>query len=314
MVIVVVELFPDCTYNCLPLKETMRVSPHRKGHRENMEQERFEWPIDFPEFCAGWVWLVGCGPGDAGLLTLHGLHAMRCADVVVYDALVSSDILKLARKGARLEFAGKRGGKPSPKQADISRRLIALVRQGQRVLRLKGGDPFVFGRGGEEALALVEQKIPFRIVPGVSSGIGGLAYAGIPVTHRRCNSAVTFVTGHAASGQVPDHLDWKGLATGSPVIVLYMAIRTIGVIAQRLMTYGRAPDEPVAIVTAASTPQQRVYETTLANCAETVTRKAIPPPSLIVIGDVVRLRAGLDWLGAWQEGRTLIPNPLGGQP
>ncbi|WP_343559370.1 uroporphyrinogen-III C-methyltransferase [Kiloniella sp. b19] len=275
-----------------------------------MEKQSLDLPLDFPEFQEGWVWLVGGGPGDAGLLTLYGLHALRSADVIVYDALVSEDILKMARTGAELEFAGKRGGKPSPKQADISMRLVQLARQGKRVLRLKGGDPFVFGRGGEEALTLVEHKVPFRIVPGISSGIGGLAYAGIPVTHRECNSAVTFVTGHSASGRVPENLDWKGIATGSPVIVLYMAIKYIDNIATLLMEYGRSPDEPVGIVTSASTTEQKVYETTLGTCARDVVEKGIQPPSLVVIGDVVRMRAGLDWLGALQEGRVLVSDPL----
>ena len=157
---------------------------------------------DLPRFDPGWVWLAGAGPGDKGLLTLHTLNALRQADVVVHDALLGDGIVDLARDGAVLEFAGKRGGKPSPKQADICLRLIEHAQAGKRVLRLKGGDPFVFGRGGEEALALVEAKIPFRVIPGISAGIGGLAYAGIPVTHRTANSAVTFVTGHALTGGI----------------------------------------------------------------------------------------------------------------
>ena len=159
--------------------------------------------LALPELEAGWVWLVGAGPGDPGLLTLHALNALRQADHVVYDALVDETVLEFANPRATLEYAGKRGGKPSPKQRDISSRLVELARAGKRVLRLKGGDPFVFGRGGEEALALVEAGIPFRIVPGVTAGIGGLGYAGIPVTHRDVNHAVTFVTGHMAGGETP---------------------------------------------------------------------------------------------------------------
>ncbi|MFD2204006.1 uroporphyrinogen-III C-methyltransferase [Kiloniella antarctica] len=266
-------------------------------------------PLDLPEFQAGWVWLVGGGPGDAGLLTLYALHALRSADVLIYDALVGDDVLKLAREGCVLEYAGKRGGKPSSKQADISQRLIQLAREGKRVLRLKGGDPFVFGRGGEEALALVAGNIPFRVVPGISSGIGGLAYAGIPVTHRDCNSAVTFLTGHNASGIVPDNINWAGLAQGSPVIVIYMAIKHLGDIAQKLMINGRSADEPVGIVSRASTPAQQVLETTLGTCVEDVARSGIEPPALVVVGEVVRLRSGLDWMGAI-DGRVLTSDPL----
>ena len=145
-----------------------------------------------PEFVTGHVWLVGAGPGDPGLLSVLALHALVGADIVVYDALVDSRILRLARPGAVLDYAGKRGGRPAPNQPDISARLIRLARAGKRVLRLKGGDPCVFGRGGEEALALAAADVPFRIVPGITAGIGGLAYAGIPLTHRDTNSAVTF--------------------------------------------------------------------------------------------------------------------------
>jgi len=138
-------------------------------------------PFELPKFEPGWVWLAGAGPGDAGLLTLHALNALRQADVLVYDALVGKEILDLVSGDCELEYAGKRGGKPSAKQRDISLRLVELAEQGKRVLRLKGGDPFVFGRGGEEALCLANAKIPFRIIPGISAGIGGLAYAGIPI-------------------------------------------------------------------------------------------------------------------------------------
>ena len=194
----------------------------------------------------GWVWLTGAGPGDPGLLTLLAVKALGSADVIVYDALVDRSILDLARPGAELEYAGKRGGKPSSKQPDISLRLVQLAREGKRVLRLKGGDPFVFGRGGEEALSLVEAGIPFRIVPGISAGIGGLAYAGIPVTHREVNAAVAFVTGHDATGEVPDSVDWDSLAKGAPVIVLYMALKHLGRIAEKLIDGGKAAATPVA--------------------------------------------------------------------
>ncbi len=215
--------------------------------------------LDLPEFAAGSVWLVGAGPGDPGLLSVLALHALRRADAIVYDALVDRRILALAGAGAELDFAGKRGGRPSARQPDISARLIALARQGRRVLRLKGGDPFVFGRGGEEALALAEAGIPYRIVPGITAGIGGLAYAGIPLTHRATNSAATFITGHDAESG-----DWAAIARGSPVIVVYMGLNHLGAIAARLIAAGRDAGEKVAIVAKATTPEQRVVITTLA--------------------------------------------------
>jgi uroporphyrin-III C-methyltransferase len=266
-------------------------------------------PFEPPDFAAGAVWLVGAGPGDPGLLTLHALHALRQADAVVYDALVDERILRLVRPEAMLEFAGKRGGRPSPTQPDISNLLIRLAREGRRVLRLKGGDPFVFGRGGEEALALVAAGIPFRIVPGITAGIGGLAYAGIPVTHRDLGQAVTFVTGHNNAGAVPDGLDWAALAR-MPTLVFYMALKHLPDIAGRLIGQGRAPGDPVALVSKAATPAQLVIETSLAEAAEAARASGIEPPAIVVVGEVVRLRAGLDWLGAL-GGRALDPAPLG---
>lgn len=264
-----------------------------------------------PIFEPGWVWLAGAGPGDPGLLTLHALSALEQADAVVYDALVSEDVLKFVPPHAIVEYAGKRGGKPSAKQRDISSRLIQLARKGHRVLRLKGGDPFVFGRGAEEALALVEARVPFRIIPGVTSGIGGLGYAGIPVTHRETNHAVTFVTGHMAGGALPDNVNWAAIAQGSPAIVLYMALKHLKAIADELIKHGRRADEAVAIVSKATTAEQRVLETTLSRAAADVETSGIPAPALIVIGDIVRMRAGLDWLGAIQDGRKLDADPLG---
>ncbi|MCP4327863.1 MAG: uroporphyrinogen-III C-methyltransferase [Alphaproteobacteria bacterium] len=260
--------------------------------------------LNFPDFEPGWVWLAGAGPGDPGLLTLHTAHALAVADVIVYDALVNPEILELAGENCTVEYAGKRGGKPSPKQRDISLRLIDLARAGQRVLRLKGGDPFVFGRGGEEALALVEAAIPFRVLPGISAGIGGLAYAGIPVTHRDFNHAVTFLTGHDTTGLVPDAVNWQAIADGSPVIVMYMALKHLASIAERLMAAGRSGDEPVAVISRATLGDQRVVETVLGSVVEDSARAGIEPPVMVVIGEIVRLRAALDWLGAL-AGRTL---------
>ncbi|NLR96385.1 uroporphyrinogen-III C-methyltransferase [Rhizobium sp. P38BS-XIX] len=261
---------------------------------------------NLPSLEPGSVWLVGAGPGDPGLLTLLAAKGLAEADIIVHDALVNEDCLKLARAGAVLEYAGKRGGKPSAKQRDISLRLVELARSGKRVLRLKGGDPFVFGRGGEEALTLVEHGIPFRIVPGITAGIGGLAYAGIPVTHRDVNHAVTFLTGHDSSGVVPDAINWEAIGKGSPVIVMYMAMKHIAQITGNLMAAGRSPDEPVAFVCNAATAQQQVLETTLGRAFDDIEASGLEPPAIVVVGDVVRLRPSLDWLGAL-SGRSLVP-------
>jgi uroporphyrin-III C-methyltransferase len=261
-------------------------------------------------FLPGTVWLVGAGPGDPGLLTLLAAKAIEEADVIVYDALVNDDILAMAKPDVELRFAGKRGGKPSPKQRDISLTLVELAKTGKRVLRLKGGDPFVFGRGGEEALTLVEHGIAFRIVPGISAGIGGLAYAGIPVTHRDINHNVTFLTGHDASGVVPDAVDWESIAKGSPVIVMYMAMKHWDNICDRLMRHGRSGSTPVAFVCNATSKDQIVLETTLATSVTDLTSAGLEPPAIVVVGDAVKLRKGLDWLGAL-DGKILDANPLG---
>jgi uroporphyrin-III C-methyltransferase len=263
-----------------------------------------------PALEPGSVWLAGAGPGDPGLLTLLAAKGLAEADVIVHDALVNEVCLTLARPEAVLEYAGKRAGKPSARQRDISLRLVELARAGKRVLRLKGGDPFVFGRGGEEALALVEHNIPFRIVPGITAGIGGLAYAGIPVTHRDINHAVTFLTGHDSSGIVPDAIDWEAIGRGSPVIVMYMAMKHIGQISANLIAAGRPASEPMAFVCNAATGSQQVLETTLGEAPAAVAASGLEPPAVVVVGEVVRLRASLDWLGAL-AGRRLAADPFG---
>ena len=261
------------------------------------------WPVFEP----GWVWLVGAGPGDPGLITLHALNALAQADVVVYDALVEPAILDWT--DAERIYAGKRGGKPSPMQRDISLRLIELSRAGKRVLRLKGGDPFVFGRGGEEAETLVRADVPFRIIPGISAGIGGLAYAGIPVTHRDINQSVTFITGHDQSGKTPSAVDWEAVARASEVLVIYMGMKHLARICDELIHGGRAEDEPVAIVTNATMADQHVLETTLGKASRDAEVEGVRPPAVICVGRAVLMRQALDWasLASGATPRSLDP-------
>ena len=261
-------------------------SPRRVGHFSRLDN------ADFPALEPGSVWLVGAGPGGPGLVSLLAYHALGQADVIVHDALVSAELLALAPQRATLVFAGKRGGKPSPKQADISLQLIELAQAGKRVLRLKGGDPFMFGRGGEEAGALARAGVPFRIVPGISAGLGGLAYAGIPVTHRETNQAVIFLTGHDESGAVPQGVDWAAIANAAPVIVMFMAVKHLASIAERLMAAGRDGGDRLAIVSNAATPMQSVLESTL---AEAGGLGDVPTPAIVVLGPVSGYRASLDW-------------------
>ena len=262
-----------------------------------------------PHSKPGWVWLVGAGPGDPGLLTLHALSALKQADVVIYDALVSPEILSWTE--AETIYAGKRGGKPSPKQRDISLRLIELAQSGKRVLRLKGGDPFVFGRGGEEAETLTRHGIPFRIIPGISAGIGGLAYAGIPVTHRDINQSVTFITGHDQSGQAPSAIDWNAVSKASEVLVIYMGMKHLSRISQSLIDAGRPADEPVALVTNATHAEQQVLETTLATAAPDAQAAGIGPPAIICIGRAVLMRQALDWAATARGEPPRSTDPLG---
>jgi uroporphyrin-III C-methyltransferase len=266
-----------------------------------------------PRFDAGSVWLVGAGPGDPGLLTLHAAFALSRADVVVHDALVSGAILSLAPQ-ARHEMAGKRArsicseraGGVRTQQPRINDRLIQLARQGLRVVRLKGGDPLVFGRGGEEALALAAAGIAFRIVPGISAGIGGTAASGIPLTHRRLARSVAFATGHDSSGELAD-VDWAALSRGSEVLVFYMAQRRIGQIADRLIAAGRSGEEPVALISNATCPDQDVRISTLAGVRADVAGIPAGAATLILVGPTIALRP---MLANWQqtEPMTVTPN------
>ena len=267
--------------------------------------------LTLPRFEPGWVWLTGAGPGDPGLLTLHAANGLRQADHIVYDALVDERVLDWARPEAVKEYAGKRGGKPSPVQRDISLRLIELARDGRRVLRLKGGDPFVFGRGGEEALSLVEAGVPFRALPGVTAGVGGLGYAGIPVTHRDVNQSVTFLTGHDQTGLTPTAVDWDGIARAAQVLVMYMAIKHLDEIARRLIAGGRDAAEPVAVVENATLPTMRVLETTLGKAAHDVAASGLGAPAIVCVGQVVLLRQALDWMAQARGEAPRSLDPLG---
>ena len=266
---------------------------------------------DWPVFEPGWVWMTGGGPGDPGLITLHALNALQQADVIIYDALVDPSLLNWARPDADIEYAGKRGGKPSPSQRDISLRLIELSRQNKRVLRLKGGDPFVFGRGGEEAQTLVQAGVNIRVIPGISAGIGGLAYAGIPVTHRDVNQSVTFLSGHDRTGLMPSAIDWDGLGRSAQVIVMYMAVKHMPDICRKLIAAGRSPDEPVAVVRPATRDDMQGLETTLAAAPDDIVESGIGAPAIICVGRVVLMRQCLDWIGQIAGEPVRDTDPLG---
>jgi uroporphyrinogen III methyltransferase / synthase len=244
----------------------------------------------------GCVYLVGAGPGDPGLLTARALELIAGADVVLYDRLIPRAALEGARADAELLYVGKRGGGPAVPQERTQELLVARARAGARVVRLKGGDPFVFGRGGEEALALREAGVPFEVVPGVTAGVAASAYAGIPVTQRGLASAVAFVTGHEDPSKGISDLDWPALASFPGTLVLYMGVRRLEQIAQALIAAGRAGDEPTAVVQEGTLPAQRSVHGTLATIAELVRGEEIHAPAITVIGPVAALADRLAWL------------------
>jgi len=235
---------------------------------------------------SGEVALVGAGPGAASLLTLAAAKLIAECDAIVYDALVSDEVLNMAAIGAELIEAGKRGGRPSASQHDICETLIELASAGKRVVRLKGGDPFVFGRGGEEMRALAAALVPFRVIPGITSGVAAPAMAGIPVTDRSVNATLAFLTGHEASEK--SRMDWQALVEAFPVLVFYMGARNLPQIAGRLLEAGLAQQTPVAIIHAATLDNEQTTVTTLQAVASgEVTAQS---PSIIIIGDVVNER------------------------
>ena len=247
---------------------------------------------DFPDFPPGEVWLAGAGPGDPGLLTLHALHALRSADDIVHDALVDSRILELAGPQAKLFFAGKRGGKPSAQQADINDLLIERARMQRRVLRLKGGDPFIFGRGGEEVLALVRAGLRFRIIPGITSGLAAAALAGIPATTRNTNHAIILMAGsRAADGS--SVAEWEKLARVGQPIIVYMPMANLADIMSAFERGGLASDTPAVIISSSTTPEQRVLETCLGTAAADAARQDIGSPAIVIVGAIAGMREQL---------------------
>lgn len=250
----------------------------------------------------GSVSLVGAGPGDAGLLTLKGLQEIQQADVVLYDALVSDGILSLVRRDAERIFVGKRARGERTPQEDTNALMVRLAREGKRVVRLKGGDSFVFGRGGEELEVLARHHIPFSVVPGITAAIGATAYAGIPLTHRDYAQSAVFVTGHRKA-DAPD-IEWQTLARSRQTLVIYMGALKAALIAERLQQHGRSPDTPAAVISQGTLPAQKTATGTLANLAELA--ETAPNPALIVIGEVVGLHEKLAWFGENGEGENRV--------
>jgi len=242
------------------------------------------------------IYLVGSGPGDPGLFTVKGARCMGEAEAVVYDRLAPEALLKYARPEAEKIYVGKKPGNPTMSQEEINDVLVDLGCAGKTVVRLKGGDPYIFGRGGEEALALIEAGLPFEVVPGVTSGVAAPAYAGIPVTHRHVSTSVAFVTGHEDPTKGRTDVDWEKLANGADTLVLYMGVGRLAEISAGLISAGREPDTPVACVRWGTVPEQRTVTGALEDIADKVAKAGLKPPAIIVVGDVVALReVGLDW-------------------
>jgi uroporphyrinogen III methyltransferase/synthase len=244
----------------------------------------------------GKVYLVGAGPGDPGLITVRGRYLLEKAEVVVYDYLASRRLLRYVPAEATFVYAGKRGGgQHTHTQDEINQMLVDFALQGKTVIRLKGGDPFIFGRGGEELETLARHNIDFEVVPGVTSATAAATYAGIPITHREYTATVAFLTGHEDPTKESSKIDWAKIATGIGTIVVYMGIKNLPNIVKNLMDHGRSPETPVAVVRWASTPEQQSVVGTLATIADIVAEAGIKPPALIVIGEVVNLRDTIDW-------------------
>ena len=243
----------------------------------------------------GIVYLVGAGPGDPELLTVKGRELLTLADVVVYDSLANPVLLDHAQPKAEQIYVGKQASRHAMKQDDINQLLVDKARAGNVVVRLKGGDPFVFGRGGEEALILLDAHVPFEIVPGVTAGVAAPAYAGIPVTYRELNSTLTFVTGHERPGKTASAINWDALAAGGGTLVFYMGMKNLPTIAERLVAAGRAETTPVAVIYRGTWPTQRVVEGNLGDIVKLVEKAGLTPPVIILVGAVAQLRSKLSW-------------------
>jgi uroporphyrinogen III methyltransferase/synthase len=251
---------------------------------------------------AGIVYLVGAGPGDPGLITVRGLACIRRADLIVYDRLASPALVACSRPDAEKIYAGKEPGRHGRTQAEISRLLADRALAGQVVCRLKGGDPFIFGRGGEEAAVLAECGVPFEVVPGITAGIAAPAYAGIPVTHRDLSGSVALITGHDAPGKGGPAVDWAGLARGAETLLIYMGALALSRVTARLIDLGRAPSTPAAVISRGTQAEQRTVTATLAEIADLAAEAGLTSPAMIVVGDVAALREQL----AWVEARPLF--------
>lgn len=243
----------------------------------------------------GKVYLVGAGPGDEGLMTLKGLQCLKEADVIVYDRLASERLLDVTRKGAEKIYAGKFASHHTLKQEEINALLAQKAQEGKVVVRLKGGDPFIFGRGGEEAEYLADQGIDFEVVPGVSSAYSVPAYAGIPVTQRGHTSTVAFITGHEDDTKEDSDIDWARISTGAGTLVFLMGVRNLELIVKNLIEYGRPQETPVAVIRGGTTPQQQTIVGTLSDIVDKVRDASLTPPAITVVGGVVRLREKLNW-------------------
>jgi uroporphyrinogen III methyltransferase/synthase len=242
----------------------------------------------------GKVYIIGAGPGDPGLITLKAIECLREADVVVYDFLVNEELLKYAKSGARLIYAGKKGGDHTLSQDKISALLVEEALAGNTVARLKGGDPFIFGRGGEEAEVLVINDLPFEIIPGVTSAIAAPAYAGIPLTHRGLTSTVAFITGHEDPTKEKSDIDWQALA-GIGTLVFLMGVKNLPQITEALIAHGKSPATPAALIRWGTTPQQEILTGKLSDIAASAKVSGFAPPAILVVGKVVELRESLNW-------------------
>jgi uroporphyrinogen III methyltransferase/synthase len=243
----------------------------------------------------GTVFLIGAGPGDPGLITVKGVECIARADVVVYDYLAAPALLAHAGDDAELIYVGKKGGNHTLSQEGINALIVEKAQQGMMVARLKGGDPFIFGRGGEEAEVLVAAEIPFEVVPGVTAAIGASAYAGIPLTHRDYTSDVAFITGHEDPTKAESSIDWKALATGIGTLVFFMGVKNLPAIVENLISHGRPAETPVAVIRWGTTPQQKTATGTLATIVETVRQAGIKAPAIVIVGGVVNLRETMQW-------------------